>query len=235
MNTTVMEGLALLKELSTQKLPSDVEIIICPPATHLSSLAGATNISIGVQNMFYEDKGAYTGEISAPMLIDLDVKYVLVGHSERREYFNETDEIVAKKINKALEHDLSPIFCCGEPLSIREKSNHVSYVKSQLEQGLFHLSPQEMMKLVLAYEPIWAIGTGETASPQQAQEMHKAIREIISNKYGISVADKVPILYGGSVNPGNAQNLFSQKDVDGGLVGGASLNPQGFGQIANSF
>lgn len=235
MNTTPMEGVELLRGLNKGTFPSDVEMIICAPATHLAHLAGFCDIAIGAQNMYFEDKGAYTGEISASMIKSLGVRHVLIGHSERREYFNETDDILAKKLNKALEHELAPIFCCGEPLEIRKKGTHVDYVKSQLEKGLFHLTADEMKKIVLAYEPIWAIGTGETASPEQAQEMHEAIRSLVNAKYNADIADGLPILYGGSVKPANAKELFSKADVDGGLVGGASLNAEGFVAIANSF
>jgi len=235
MNTTLSEGKELLDALSSHDIPSNVEVILCVPSTHLSTMAGKSDIAIGAQNMYYEDNGAFTGEISPLMLKDLNVNYVLIGHSERREYFNETNEILAKKLNKALEHNLLPIFCCGEPLEIRKEETHVSYVKRQLEEGLFHLSPESMTSIILAYEPIWAIGTGETASPKQAQDMHEAIRNMITEKYGREIGDKVPILYGGSVKPGNATDLFSKKDVDGGLVGGASLDPESFSNIANSF
>ncbi len=235
MNTTVSEGVELIKELEKQSIPSDVEMIICAPATHLSSLVGCGDIQIGGQNIYMQDKGAFTGEISPLMLVDLGVKYVLVGHSERREIFNEDDQILAQKLNKALEHNLKPIFCFGEPLNIRKEGSHISYVQKQLENGLFHLSEEELGDVVLAYEPIWAIGTGETASPDQAQEMHASIRKSIENKYGKVAADNISILYGGSVKPTNAEEIFAKPDVDGGLVGGASLNVEGFGKIANSF
>ncbi|MDG2448429.1 MAG: triose-phosphate isomerase [Saprospiraceae bacterium] len=235
MNTTVSEGVELIKELEKQSIPSDVEMIICAPATHLSSLVGCGEIQIGGQNIYMQDKGAFTGEISPLMLVDLGVEYVLVGHSERRELFNEDDQILAQKLNKALEHNLKPIFCFGEPLNIRKEGSHISYVQKQLENGLFHLSEEELGDVVLAYEPIWAIGTGETASPDQAQEMHASIRKSIENKYGKVAADNISILYGGSVKPTNAEEIFAKPDVDGGLVGGASLDAEGFGKIANSF
>tara|TARA_Y100000385_G_C13094660_1_gene640569 strand:+ start:177 stop:917 length:741 start_codon:yes stop_codon:yes gene_type:complete len=235
MNTTVSEGVELIKELEKQSIPSDVEMIICAPATHLSSLVGCGEIQIGGQNIYMQDKGAFTGEISPLMLVDLGVEYVLVGHSERRELFSEDDQILAQKLNKALEHNLKPIFCFGEPLNIRKEGSHISYVQKQLENGLFHLSEEELGDVVLAYEPIWAIGTGETASPDQAQEMHASIRKSIENKYGKVAADNISILYGGSVKPTNAEEIFAKPDVDGGLVGGASLDAEGFGKIANSF
>jgi len=237
MNTTVNEGRELLSNLSKSSIPDDVEMILCVPFTHLSTLVqGAPgHIEIGAQNMYFEDKGAFTGEVSALVLKDIGVEYVLVGHSERREYFNEGGEMLAKKLSKALEHGLNPIFCCGEHLAIRKANEHIEFVKSQLEQSLFHVSRDQMAEIILAYEPIWAIGTGETASPQEAEEMHSAIRSMINAKYGDRVAENVPILYGGSVKPRNAKELFSQQDVDGGLVGGASLDPVGFTAIANSF
>ncbi len=237
MNTTVNEGRELLSNLSKSSIPNDVEMILCVPFTHLATLVqGAPgHIEIGAQNMYFEDKGAFTGEVSALILKDIGVEYVLIGHSERREYFNENDEMLAKKLNKALEHGLKPIFCCGETLAIRKANEHIEFVKNQLEQSLFHLLPSQMTKIILAYEPIWAIGTGETASPQQAQEIHSAIRSMINAKYGDRIAENVPVLYGGSVKPGNAKELFSQQDIDGGLVGGASLDPEGFAGIANSF
>ena len=237
MNTTIDEGLALLNDMNKGSRPNGVEMILCVPATHLKTMHdNATNgISIGAQNMYFEDKGAYTGEISPIMLKEIGIDYVLVGHSERREYFNESNDILAKKLDKALEKNMKPIFCCGEPLAIRKSNTHVAYVKKQLEESLFHLTSEQMKNVVLAYEPIWAIGTGETASPDQAQEMHAAIRELLQEKYGNEIAAGTPILYGGSVKPGNAGDLFTQGDVDGGLVGGASLNAEGFTQIANSF
>ena len=237
MNTTIGEGLALLHDMNKGSRPNDVEMILCVPATHLKTMhENATNgISIGAQNMYFEDKGAYTGEISPIMLKEIGIHYVLVGHSERREYFNESNDVLARKLDKALEKDLKPIFCCGEPLAIRKANTHVAFVKNQLEESLFHLTSEQMKKVVLAYEPIWAIGTGETASPDQAQEMHAAIRNLLQEKYGNEIAISTPILYGGSVKPGNANDLFTQGDVDGGLVGGASLNAEGFTQIANSF
>ena len=235
MNTTVSEGKAFVEELSMENLPSDVDVILCVPATHLSALHGDDALAIGAQNMYCEDKGAFTGEISPLMLKDLGVKYVLVGHSERREIFCETDNLLASKLSKALEHGLTPIFCCGEPLDIRKKGTHVEYVEEQLNSSLFHLSNEEMNKIIVAYEPIWAIGTGETATPDQAQEMHAAIRSSLAKKYDNELADGIAILYGGSVKPKNAAEIFAKPDVDGGLVGGASLSAKGFAQIANSF
>lgn len=235
MNTTVKDGIQLISDLESERIPRDVEVIICAPATHLSSLVGSKKVNIGAQNMYAQDKGAYTGEISALMLKGIGIEYVLIGHSERREIFQESDDLLALKLTKALEHGLKPIFCFGEPLTIRKEGNHVAYVQKQLEAGLFHLSEEELDQVVLAYEPIWAIGTGETASPEQAQEMHSAIRASIKDKYGKNAAEGVSILYGGSVKPANAEELFAKNDVDGGLVGGASLDAVGFAKIANSF
>lgn len=237
MNTTVSEGLDLVNLLGKFSVPADVDVIICAPFTHLHSLVSSKPdfVKIGAQNVSNEDKGAFTGEISPIMIKDLGVEYVIIGHSERREYFGETNQLLAKKLDKALEHGLTPIFCCGEPLEIRKKNDHIPYVKKQLEEGLFHLSDSDVSKVILAYEPIWAIGTGETATPEQAQETHAAIRSLIKNQYSDAIAQVIPILYGGSVKPNNAQEIFSQTDVDGGLVGGASLNAEGFAEIANAF
>ena len=235
MNTTVRQGLDLVDALTQNQLPGNVEVIICAPATHLSSLIGKPGVNIGAQNMYHQDKGAFTGEVSAEMLKDLGVDYVLIGHSERRELFGEDDEMLSLKLNQALKNNLLPIFCFGEPLNIRKDGSHITYVRKQLEAGLFHLSPEQMDKVILAYEPIWAIGTGETATPDQAQEMHAAIRQMLEEKYGEQTSQNTSILYGGSVKPANAKELFAKPDVDGGLVGGASLNADGFAEIANSF
>lgn len=237
MNTTVSEGVDLYKSLSSHAVPSDVTVIVGAPFIHLSSLVvnKNSNIKIAAQNCHYENSGAYTGETSPSMLADLGVDYVILGHSERREYFNEGNALLAKKLNAALDNNLPVIFCCGEPLEIRKAGTQNAYVAKQLEEGLFHLDVAQLKDVVIAYEPIWAIGTGETASPQQAQDMHAFIRSILNDKYGTDAAEDMSILYGGSVKPANAKEIFGQKDVDGGLVGGASLKADMFKDIIDSF
>ena len=211
--------------------------MVAPPFVYLSELAGKKDSAVTVvaQNCADKESGAYTGEISVSMIKSVGAKYVILGHSERREYFNEGHELLAAKVNTVLGKRLIPIFCCGEPLAIREAGTHVAHVKKQLEDSLFHLKKNAFSKIIIAYEPIWAIGTGVTASPQQAQDMHKAIRALLADKYGATVADGTSILYGGSVKPANAKEIFGQPDVDGGLVGGASLKAADFLQIIHSF
>jgi triosephosphate isomerase len=214
------------------------DVVICPPAVYLEmgvDLARETPVNIGAQNVSQFASGAYTGEISASMLQSMEVQYCIIGHSERRQYFNETDVQLAGKVDIALDNQLLPIFCCGEELAVREAGNHQNLVKSQIEKGLFHLSPEQFSDVVIAYEPIWAIGTGVTASTDQAQEMHEFIRSIIAGKYGKEVADETTILYGGSCNAKNAKELFSKPDIDGGLIGGASLVAADFLTIIKSF
>jgi len=237
MNTTVSEGLDLYKSLSGHNVPEDVTVIVGAPFIHLSSLIEnkSENIKVAAQNCHFENKGAFTGETSPAMLADLGVDYVILGHSERREYFNEGNDLLAKKLDSALANCLQVIFCCGEPLSIRKEGTQNQYVTKQLEEGLFHLTNEELKNVVIAYEPIWAIGTGETASPEQAQDMHAHIRSILSDKYGKEGAESTSILYGGSVKPANAKEIFGQPDVDGGLVGGASLKADMFKDIIDSF
>jgi len=237
MNTTISEGVELFESLDKQEVPSDVTVIIGAPHIHLSSLlaVGSKKIHVAAQNCHQELKGAYTGEISPAMLADMGIKYVILGHSERREYFNEGNQLLAQKTDAALAQGLDVIFCCGEPLEIRKDGSQNSYVTKQLEEGIFHLEASQLKNIVIAYEPIWAIGTGETASPEQAQDMHAHIRSILADKYGADAADDMSILYGGSVKPANAKEIFGQKDVDGGLVGGASLKADMFGDIINSF
>lgn len=200
----------------------------------LQKVQGKQNVLIAAQNCASNKNGAYTGEVSAEMLQSMGIKYVIIGHSERREYQAESNSLLAEKVNRCLENDIMPIFCCGEPLNIREASTHNSYVETQLKESLFHLSPEQVSRLVIAYEPIWAIGTGKTASSDQAQEMHKNIRSVLAGKFGDQVAESISILYGGSVKGSNAAELFSQPDIDGGLVGGASLNAGEFSTIINS-
>ena len=197
-------------------------------------------LKVGLQNCSQHNNGAYTGEISASQIKEFDFEgesllYCLVGHSERRAYFNETSEVLAEKVNRLLENDLTPVFCCGEELEVRQEENHFSLIESQITEGLFHLTENQIKNIVIAYEPVWAIGTGETASSDQAQEMHHFIREVLSKKYSLETANKISILYGGSCKPSNSEELFSKPDIDGGLIGGASLEVDSFIQIINSF
>ena len=212
------------------------EVIVCPPNLYLemaSDYASESSVlNVSAQNVSEYDNGAYTGEISAEMLKGLDINHCIVGHSERRQYFNETDQQLANKVDKLLDFSIIPIFCIGESLEEREKNNHFNVVKAQLENGLFHLNSDEFSNVIIAYEPVWAIGTGVVATPEQAQEMHAYIRGLIAEKYGNNIANDTTILYGGSCNPKNAKILFANKDVDGGLIGGASLKAEDFIKIA---
>jgi triosephosphate isomerase len=240
MNKTLEEGLALASEVANMakdEVPADVHVVICVPYISLASVSKIINdkVALGAQNVHQKESGAFTGEISASMLTSVGVKYVIIGHSERREYFGETNQQLAEKVNIALTHGLTPLFCCGETLAQREKGIHIDFVNSQLTESLFHLSEGEIKKVVIAYEPIWAIGTGVTASDDQAQEMHEKIRQHIASKYGQPVAEEISILYGGSMKPDNAKGLLSRKDIDGGLIGGASLKSRDFIDIAKSY
>ncbi|MCX2744872.1 triose-phosphate isomerase [Mangrovivirga sp. M17] len=242
MNLLPEEGKKLTSEIvnmAGDEVPNDVTLVICPPFIHLESVNKLTGdqekVFLGAQNCHTEDSGAYTGEISVPMLKAVGASYVIIGHSERREYFGETDEFLAKKTDKILSAGMTPIFCCGESLEQREGGNYVSFVTDQISNSLFHLSADEIKKVVIAYEPIWAIGTGLTASPEQAQEMHEAIRKHLAEKYNQEIANSISILYGGSCKPGNAKELFACEDVDGGLIGGASLKSRDFVDIAKSY
>ena len=239
MNTTVPEGVELAKEVVKEaaSLSSDVKLIVGVPFTHLSSVAAAlegSNVELSAQNCADEAKGAYTGEVSAKMLASLPVKYVILGHSERREYYGETNEKLVKKINLALAENIAPIYCVGEKLEEREAGKHFEVVASQIKEVLFGLTQEQMKNIVIAYEPVWAIGTGKTATSEQAQEIHAFIRETLAEKFG-ALAEEISILYGGSCKPSNAQELFAQKDIDGGLIGGASLVASDFIAIAKSF
>jgi triosephosphate isomerase (TIM) len=240
-NTTVNEGLDLAKnicELVINKGAKDVVVVLGVPFTHLSGVAevvDSNRICVASQNCAAVNKGAYTGEVSAAMVKSTGASFVILGHSERREYYNETSESLNKKLSLVLDQDLTPIYCCGEPLSIREAETQNSYVKQQLEETIFLLPVEKFTKIVIAYEPIWAIGTGKTASSQQAQDMLAFIRGLISEKFGKSVADEISILYGGSCNAANAGDLFSQADIDGGLIGGASLKAEEFLAIVNAY
>ena len=229
MNLTLEQGEKLMDEIIAGDiaLTENQHAVFAVPFPYLINVKNKTenvnNFYTAAQNCAAEKAGAYTGEVSAEMIKSIGINYVIIGHSERREYYNETNEILAKKVNLALENNLQPIFCCGEPLQIREANTQNEHIEKQLEESLFHLSAEAMQDFVIAYEPIWAIGTGLTASSAQAQEMHTHIRKVIANKYGEDVANSVSILYGGSVKATNAGEIFSQPDVDGGLVGGASL------------
>lgn len=240
MNKTISEATALTAEvikLHSAEVKNNAEVILCVPFPFLGStkkqLAGSP-VKVGAQNCSEHDAGAYTGEVSASMLKSLEIPYVILGHSERRQYFGENGVLLAKKVDRALSQQLTPIFCCGEPLEIREKGTHEKLVRDQVREALFHLGVDAMKKVVIAYEPVWAIGTGKTASSQQAQDMHAVIRIELASKYGDSVAGTIPILYGGSVKPDNAKELFACPDVDGGLVGGASLKARDFIDIVKS-
>lgn len=233
MNMLPNEAISFIEEIETLVKDTNNEVIICVPFTdffYANNMAQGTNIQVGVQNMHYEDKGAYTGEISAPMLKSVNCKYVIVGHSERRQYFNETDEIVNKKAKKALEYGLTPIICVGETLEEKEAGKTIEIITSQIEKGLVDLTASDLDKIVIAYEPIWAIGTGKTATSEDAQNAIQAIREKIKSLFN---TDDVSILYGGSVKGSNAKELFEMKDIDGGLVGGASLEAKSFAEIVN--
>jgi len=226
MNKNLSETKDLLEELSGKLPKTDAEVIVAPTFINLADAARilkSSDIKVAAQNMHFAKSGAYTGEISADMLLNINVHTVIIGHSERRAYFGETDELLAKKVEAALANNMRVIFCFGEELEERKSGNHFHVVESQLKKGLFELPAAAWQHIVLAYEPVWAIGTGETASPEQAQEMHAFIRKTITEAYDSSIANEVSILYGGSVKPSNAREIFSKPDVDGGLIGGAAL------------
>jgi triosephosphate isomerase len=234
MNMNLEDGRKLVDGIlaGLNGISAEKQVVIAPPFIHITQVAeqlkGKEYIYTGAQNCYSEASGAYTGEISADMLEDAGVEYVILGHSERREYFKETDELLAKKTSRALQSGLKVIFCCGEPLDIRDADKQNEYVGKQIEAGLFHLDAAQLKDIVIAYEPIWAIGTGRTASSQQAQDMHAHLRSVIAGKYGAAAADNMSILYGGSCKPSNAAELFACADVDGGLIGGASLKADEF-------
>jgi triosephosphate isomerase len=238
MNKNSEETEDLLNDL-IDKLPSDkeVQIIVAPTFVNLASVVDHlefTNIGVAAQNMSQFENGAYTGEISADMLKSIGVNTIILGHSERRAIFKETDAVIAEKVTTALKYDMTVIFCFGEELQDRKDKQHFNVVENQLRDGLFHLDKDAWSEIILAYEPVWAIGTGETASPEQAQEMHSFIRETVRHTYGNEIADTVSILYGGSVKPDNAKEIFSKEDVDGGLIGGAALKADDFAAIVNA-
>lgn len=240
MNLTVDKAESLLQEIANAsiKLNQDQLAVFAVPFPYLQmaqqKINGIENFFIAAQNCYSKKSGAYTGEVSVEMLQSLGIKYVVLGHSERREYFEESNAFLAEKLNIALEYNITPIFCCGEPLSIREAATQNDFVAKQLGESLFHFSKDDIQKIVIAYEPIWAIGTGKTATSEQAQEMHAHLRKVLADKFGKDIADNVSILYGGSVKAANAKEIFSQPDVDGGLVGGASLIAAEFITIINS-
>lgn len=241
MNKTYDDALALVSEVVNMvkdEVTGQTLVVLCPPSVFLTTLkqyvpAGG-RIALGAQNCHEKVSGAYTGEISASMLQSIGVNYVILGHSERRQYFNESNAQLAEKVDAALANGLTPIFCCGESLDMREGGDYVGFVKEQLTQSLFHLTAEQFASIVIAYEPIWAIGTGLTASSQQAQDMHLALRQHVASQYGEDVAQNTSILYGGSANAQNAAELFSQPDVDGGLIGGASLKSRDFTTVVKA-
>ena len=232
MNKTLSEAKELISSLLNKvNTNGQVEVMIAPSFVNLPMAVEMTknsDILVSAQNMHFADSGAYTGEISADMLLDIGVETVILGHSERRAYYNETNDSLKKKAQKAFEKGMLNIFCVGEQLSERKSGQHFEVVEHQIKSALFDLPSQAYDKIVIAYEPVWAIGTGETASPEQAQEMHRFIRKVLTDKYGEKLANEIRILYGGSVKPGNAKEIFSQPDVDGGLIGGASLKADDF-------
>lgn len=238
MNNDYVDSEQLVSKLLEQYTESETEVIIAPPFTSLfcsSNLLKSSRINVAAQNMHYAENGAYTGEISPGMLKGIGIDTVILGHSERRAYFNETDALLAKKVDSALKNNIRIIFCFGEELSDRKSGNEETIVEGQIKNALFHLPASAWTNIVLAYEPVWAIGTGETASPEQAQDMHAFIRKTIENKYSSDLSADVSILYGGSVKPANAKEIFSKEDVDGGLIGGAALDVTQFTAIINAF
>ncbi len=239
MNTTPAQGVELLKSVAAVKgeAKSSVELIVCPPFTHLCSVIDAakgTGIAVGAQNCADEAKGAYTGEVSAEMLASMGVEYVILGHSERREYYGETSEKLVKKMKLVYDNGMVPIYCIGEKLEEREAGKEEAICRAQIEEVVFSLSESQFEKLVIAYEPVWAIGTGKTATAEQAQDIQHFIRKVLAEKFG-TLAEKTPILYGGSCKPSNAGEIFGKKDVDGGLIGGAALVAEDFIGIAKAF
>ncbi len=239
MNTTYTEGEALVKEIAAKikEVPAGVSLIVAPPFTHLCCLTGPlreAGIGISAQNCANKESGAYTGEVSAAMLASIGVNYCIIGHSERREYYGETNAILLEKVKLAFQHQLTPIFCIGERLEERESNKHFEVVSEQLTTVVCELSGSDFEKIIIAYEPVWAIGTGKTATAEQAQEMHAHIREVLRKKFG-TAAENTPILYGGSCKPSNAAEIFGKPDVDGGLIGGAALKAEDFIGIAKAF
>ncbi len=236
MNMNKAQANDLFNKINQSEIPESVDVIVAPPSLYLTQF-NVTNkrLQLASQNVSHESNGAFTGEISAEMLSSIDLKYSIVGHSERRAMYGENDDIVAKKIDALLANNISPIFCCGELKTERENNNHENVVESQINNSLFHLSSEQIKSIVIAYEPVWAIGTGLTASADDAQQMHAHIRKVIANKYGSDISEEISILYGGSCKPENARDIFSQKDIDGGLIGGAALKYSSFKEIIFSF
>jgi triosephosphate isomerase len=240
MNKSLQEGMALTDAIMKESGPSSAVLkIIAPPFIHIASIAallkGKEGFEVAAQNCHHQKNGAFTGEISCEMIASAGANYVIIGHSERRHYFNETNAILTQKITIALENNLTPIFCLGENLEERNSNRHLEAVKQQMKDSLYHLSPGDFSKLIIAYEPVWAIGTGVTATSHQAQGMHNFIRSEINKKYGKEISENISIIYGGSCNAQNAKELFACLDVDGGLIGGASLNAEDFAAIIHSF
>lgn len=240
MNLTKDASIILVKEISNglPNLSEGTKVIVAPPYVNIPSVQDTSDrnasVEVAAQNMHFAESGAYTGEVSADMLQSIGINTVILGHSERREYFDEDAQLLTRKVEQALEHKMEVIFCFGEKLEDRQSDNHFDVVREQLKDSLFHLNSVDWDKIILAYEPVWAIGTGETATPEQAQEMHAFIRNLIEEQYDDEVADRVSILYGGSVKPTNAKEIFSKPDVDGGLIGGASLKADDFLAIINA-
>lgn len=236
MNKTIKEAVAFVNEIKDQVKNTDVEVVLCAPATMLKDMkeaAKGSNVKIGAQNMHYEESGAFTGEIAPAMLKEIDIDFVVLGHSERRQYFNETNETVNKKVLKALEVEITPIMCCGETLEEREAGKMETVIKEQIVEGLKNVAASSIPKMVIAYEPIWAIGTGVTASSEQANDAVAFIRSIVKDLYDVEVSESIQIQYGGSVKPANVEEIMNQSDIDGALVGGASLQADSFMQLVN--
>ncbi|MBQ7852353.1 MAG: triose-phosphate isomerase [Muribaculaceae bacterium] len=240
MNTNLQEGVALAKDVNEalKGIAPKCDVVVCVPFTHLASVNAvidSTKLGLGAENCADQKSGAYTGEVSASMVASTGATYVILGHSERRQYYGETSAILKEKLGLALENNLTPIFCIGEVLEERDNNTHFDVVKAQIEEALFELSAEDFGKIILAYEPVWAIGTGKTATDDQAEEMHAFIRSVIAAKYGDAVAEETSILYGGSCKPSNAAQLFAKPNVDGGLIGGASLKAADFMGIVTAF
>ena len=241
MNTTVAEGVKLAKEVNEAVAAANdlkCDVVIGVPFTHLTAVKDVIDIArvgLAAENCANHASGAYTGEVSAPMVASTGATHVILGHSERREYFNESNQMLKEKVDLALENNLKVIFCCGESLELREAGNYMDFIKAEISESLFHLTAEQWANIVIAYEPIWAIGTGKTATSDQAQEVHAAIRALIADKYGRELADDTTILYGGSCKPSNAPELFAKPDIDGGLIGGASLKAADFMGIVTAF
>ena len=235
MNLNRDNAIQLFNDLETKTFPNEVNVIIAPPSIYLDSFSKAVNIKIASQDVSSNENGAFTGEFSSEMLRSLKLKYSIVGHSERRQYHNESDDLIFLKAKRLIQQNISPIFCCGESLEERKSKNQFNIVKSQLSHILNKLKKSEFEKIVIAYEPVWAIGTGLTAEPSDAQNMHSFLRELVNDSYGPEIAENTSIIYGGSCKPNNSKELFSMKDIDGGLIGGASLDSNSFESIINSF